>query len=88
METVNMIPNANKENKKRNPRLEDIKDTLKLLIKNKLALVGLSITAVYVFFAILDVVYPQYLGVGPGVVTSLYSFVGQHPDAVEASINF
>ena len=76
-----MIPNANKETKKRNPRLEDIKDTLRLLIKNKLALTGLSITSFYVFFAILDIVYPQYLGVGSSIVTSLQSFTGPHISA-------
>ncbi|MHB1492824.1 MAG: ABC transporter permease [Thermoplasmataceae archaeon] len=81
METINMIPGANKSEKKRNPRLEDIKDTAKLLIKNKLALTGLIITSVYLFFAILDVVYPQYLGVGPGVVVSLLRFTGPNVSA-------
>ena len=71
-----MIPGANKEEKKRNPRLEDIKDTAKLLVKNKLALTGLIISSFYIFFAILDVIYPQYLGVGPGVVTTLTRFTG------------
>jgi peptide/nickel transport system permease protein len=76
-----MIPGANKTEKKRNPRLEELKDTLKLLVKNKLALTGLMITSFYLFFAILDVVYPQYLGVGPGAVTTLLRFTGPHPGA-------
>lgn len=76
METINMIPGANKSEKKRSPRLEDIKDTAKLLIKNKLALAGLIITSFYFFFAILDIVYPQYLGVGPGIVTTFVRFTG------------
>ncbi|MHB8360307.1 MAG: ABC transporter permease [Thermoplasmataceae archaeon] len=74
METMNMIPSLNKSEKKRNPKLEDLKDTIRLLVKNKLALTGFAITSIYFFFAFLDVVYPQYLGVGPGIVNSLNRF--------------
>lgn len=69
-----MIPGENKSEKKRKPRLEDFKDTAKLLIKNRLALTGLIIASFYIFFALLDVIYPAYLGVGPSIVTRLTRF--------------
>ena len=49
--------------KKRHPKLEDYSHTFRLLIKNKIALFGLVVTTFYFVIAILDVVYPQYLGV-------------------------
>ncbi len=49
--------------KKRHPKLEDYSHTLRLLVKNKLALVGMVITIIYFIIAMLDVVYPRYLGV-------------------------
>lgn len=49
--------------KKRHPKIEDYRHTIKLLVKNRLALVGMIITLFYFIIAFLDVVYPQYLGV-------------------------
>ncbi|EQD77861.1 binding-protein-dependent transport system inner membrane component [mine drainage metagenome] len=72
-----MIPEMNKTEKKRHPKLDDFKDTFRLLLKNKLALVGLIISGFYFSIAILDAVYPQYLGVGPGIVSNLGVFVHQ-----------
>ncbi len=63
--------------KKRHPKVEDAKETLKLVIKNKVALTGLVITAVYLFIALLDQVYPAYLGFGPNIITSLLQLGGQ-----------
>lgn len=49
--------------KRANPKIEDMKHTAKLFFKNKIAFVGMLITAVYFIIALVDVVYPQYLGV-------------------------
>lgn len=49
--------------KKKNPRVEQFKFDLKLLVGNKLAFVGTTIVLFYFIIAILDSVYPQYLGV-------------------------
>lgn len=51
-----------KENKRR-PRFEDAEYTLKLLIKNRIAFVGLIIVLFYFGITILDYTYPKYLGV-------------------------
>lgn len=58
--------------KKRHPKLEDYSHTFKLLVKNRLAFVGMIITMVYFFIALLDLVYPQYLGVSN--INTLLSF--------------
>ena len=49
--------------RKIHPKVEEMKTTGKLFLSNKLALVGFTITSIYFLIAILDVVYPQYLGV-------------------------
>ncbi len=49
--------------KKRHPKLEDYSHTLRLLVKNRLAMVGMVITAIYFIIAFLDVIYPRWLGV-------------------------
>ncbi len=51
---------------RRHPRLEDWTATMKILIRSKIAMVGLVITVIYFFIAVLDWVYPQYLGVSAG----------------------
>lgn len=51
---------------RRHPRIEDFEATLRVLLKNKLAMVGLTITLIYAAITILDYVYPQYLGINPG----------------------
>ncbi len=48
---------------KHRPRTEDFKHTFRLFIKNRLAFIGLSIVLVYFAIAVLDYVYPSYLGV-------------------------
>ena len=50
--------------KKMHPAVEEFKSTAKLFLSNKLALVGGTITAIYFLIALLDVVYPEYLGGG------------------------
>ncbi|MEM0156262.1 MAG: ABC transporter permease [Thermoplasmataceae archaeon] len=55
---------------KRNPGLENLKITFKLFFKSRLAFVGFIITLIYFVIAIMDTVYPQYLG-----VTNLSSMV-------------
>lgn len=57
---------------KKRPRLEDFKNTAKLFFKNKFAFVGFVITLIYFLLALLDEVYPAYLGVSS--YTSLLSF--------------
>lgn len=51
---------------KRHPRLEDFSATLKILVKNKVAMAGLIISVVYFSIAILDWTYPNYLGINAG----------------------
>jgi peptide/nickel transport system permease protein len=57
----------------RHPKINDYKNTMKLLLKNKLAAVGLVIVLIYFAIAILDTVYPEYLGVSN--ITSVFQFV-------------
>ncbi len=67
---------------KRNPKIEDFKHTLKLVTKNKLALSGLIIMAIYFGLALLDAIFPQYLGVSN--TNSLLVFLhGRQPSLVE-----
>lgn len=61
---------------KRNARTENARMTLKLFLKNRLAFAGLIITAVYFLIALLDYVYPPWLGV-PNI-TSMLDFVPGH----------
>ncbi len=61
---VNPVPDA--EVVRRHPRLEDWTATLKILLKNKVAMVGMVITAIYFFIALLDWVFPQYLMIPNG----------------------
>ncbi len=49
--------------RRRHPKMEDYSHTFRLLLKNKLAMVGMIITFIYFLIAILDTVFPQYLGV-------------------------
>lgn len=48
---------------KRHPKMEDYSHTVRLLVKNKIALAGIIVTTIYFIIALLDLVYPQYLGV-------------------------
>jgi peptide/nickel transport system permease protein len=67
--------------KKRNPALENFKTTFKLFFKSRLAFVGFIITLIYFIIALLDYVYPQYLG-----ITDLSSMVPLlHGQIVSAS---
>jgi peptide/nickel transport system permease protein len=47
----------------RHPRVEQFKETFRMLLRNKSGLVGMIIIVIYYIIAILDVVYPAYLGV-------------------------
>lgn len=70
-----------REAPKRNPKLEDMKHTLRLFVKNKLAFTGFIIMLIYFFFAVLDAVYPQYLGVADA--NSMLAFLhGKPPSAI------
>lgn len=51
---------------KRHPRIEDWTATMKILLKSKIAMSGLIISAFYFIVAILDWTYPQFLGVSAG----------------------
>ncbi|HLH85709.1 MAG TPA: ABC transporter permease [Thermoplasmataceae archaeon] len=57
---------------KRRPKVEDFKNTAKLFFKNKFAFAGFVITVIYFLLALLDEVYPSYLGVSS--YSSLLSF--------------
>ncbi len=48
---------------KKRPRLEDTIYTAKLFLKNRLAFVGFVITMIYFAIAVVDEVYPRWLGV-------------------------
>lgn len=48
--------------KKRHPKMEDYSHTMHILVKNRVAMTGIIITSIYFLIALLDVVYPQYLG--------------------------
>ncbi len=58
--------------KKRHPKLEDYSHTLRLLLKNRLAMVGTVIVFIYFIIAFLDIVYPSWLGVSD--INSILSF--------------
>lgn len=73
MAELNVNPEKIAVAKKRRPRMEDTKNTLNLFIHNRLAFSGMIITAVYFFIALLDVIYPQWLGVSN--LNSMLSFV-------------
>lgn len=60
--------------RKRNARTESFMFSLKLLMKNKLALTGLIIVMVYVILTVLDFADPRYLGTASGSINSLYDF--------------
>ncbi len=66
------------ETKKRHPKIEDYSHTFRLLLKNRVAMVGMIVTFIYFAIAFLDVVYPQYLGVSN--INTLLSF--REPTAV------
>ncbi len=59
--------------KKRRPRIEDTKNTLRLFIHNRLAFTGFIITMIYFLIALLDVVYPSWLGVSN--ITSMLNWI-------------
>lgn len=58
--------------KKRHPKLEDYSHTFKLLLKNRIALVGTIVVMIYFIIAFLDIVYPQWLGVAD--INTILSF--------------
>ncbi len=62
-----------KTEKKHSARMEDFAFTMKLLVKNKVAFVGLIITLAYFIIALIDYVDPRYLGVTS--LTSAISFL-------------
>ncbi len=51
---------------RKHPRVEDFISTLKVFVKNRIALAGLIIVVIYAIIAILDWVYPAYLGIKSG----------------------
>ena len=66
--------------KRRMPRIEEMMSTFKLFLKNRIALVGFIITLCYAAIAILDWVYPRYLGVSN--ISSMIVFLnGQQPSS-------
>lgn len=69
---------------KPHPKLEDFSHTLRLLIKNKLAFGGLVVTLIYFAIAILDAVYPQYLGYSS--ISSIFDFISGPINATEPLI--
>ena len=71
MQTTISIFKKGAVQRKRHPKVEDMIETLKLIIKNKVAMTGLVITVAYMVLALLDVIYPAYLGYGPNTITSL-----------------
>lgn len=83
MAEVNVFK-KNVEPQKRNPKLEDMKHTMKLFFKNKLAFSGFVVMMIYFFIALLDFVYPQYLGV-TNANTMLSFLYGQQPQLVPPS---
>ncbi len=60
-ETV--VRNEGQLQPKRHSRFENANSTFRLFLKNRLAMVGLVITVIYFAIAVLDSVYPQWLGV-------------------------
>lgn len=79
---------------KRNPKIEDFKHTLRLFFKNKLAFTGFVIMMIYFIIAIIDAVYPQYLGVpnGNSLLEFLYgapaTAVQPHPPTLSRGIMY
>lgn len=75
METVNKLKKTPGGGSGTNlhPKLEDFAHTLRLLLKNRLAFGGLVVTLLYFIIAILDVVYPQYLGYTS--IATIFDFV-------------
>ena len=71
MQTTISIFKKGAVQRKRHPRVEDFIETLKLVMKNRVAMTGLIITFTYLMIALLDVVYPAYLGYGASQITSL-----------------
>lgn len=54
----------------RHPRVEQFKETFRMLLRNKGGLVGMIIVALFYIIAIMDAVYPAYLGVPHDVTLS------------------
>ncbi|BAB60496.1 ABC transport system permease protein P1P2A1A2 [Thermoplasma volcanium GSS1] len=63
MAEVEVFKARRKEQKKRSARLEDFLFTLRLIVSNKIAFVGLLITLVYFAIAVIDYIDPRWLGV-------------------------
>lgn len=63
----------------RHSRFENANSTFRLFLKNRLAMVGLIITAFYFGIAILDAIYPQWLGVS-SLSTALNFIPGHRPN--------
>lgn len=65
---------------KRHPVIEDFTTTLRSFVKNKVALIGSSITMFYFALTILDYVYPQFLGVSDiNTITSWVKSLSANP---------
>ncbi|MEM0157994.1 MAG: ABC transporter permease [Thermoplasmataceae archaeon] len=69
-----------KPKKVRNARLESAGTTFKLFFKNKTAFAGFVITAAYFIVALLDAVYPSYLGVS-NISSTLMFLPGHTPNS-------
>ena len=61
--TVIKGPLRNENVPRRRPRVENLKYTFKLFLKNRIAFVGFVIVMIYAIITVLDYVYPAYLGV-------------------------
>ena len=72
---MNEIKAANeiKAMKKRNARLQNFTHTFKLFLSNRIAFIGFIITAIYFGLALLDFIYPRWLGVSN--INSSLSFI-------------
>ncbi|MFG1519416.1 MAG: ABC transporter permease [Thermoplasmataceae archaeon] len=66
----------------RHPRVEQFKETFRMLLRNKSGLVGMIIIVIYYIIAILDVVYPSYLGVAHD--TTLSDFIPKSAGTIGA----
>lgn len=66
-----------KKNFNKFPKVENSLMLFKLLLKNKTALAGMIISAAYFVLALIDTVYPQYLGVND--ISSMLAFLKGKP---------
>lgn len=87
MSDANVFGTPTGEAKRKNPRIEDFKYTFKLFFKNKLAFVGFAITVVYFIIALMDFVYPHYLGAKVTDISNIFVF-GQVTGALPTAPTF